>query len=369
MCGQSTVTTKPVWALGLMSGTSLDGIDAALLRTDGERIYELGPWRTVSYRTGLREKLRRLAHGSRDGLDAVEAEMTEMHAEVALALIAEAGQESSDISVAGFHGHTIWHDPTKGRTCQIGDGALLARRLAIDVVNDFRSADVAAGGQGAPLVPLYHLALARSAGEALAPPIAFLNLGGVANITWIGAEGAILAFDTGPGCAMIDDWLRARTGAAYDAGGVLASGGRVDRAVLAELLRQPYFSAPPPKSLDRNDFNSEPLAALSDADGAATLVAFTAATVAAGLKLCRAPARRLLVTGGGRHNPAIMAALAKYASVDVAPVEAMGWRGDALEAEAFAYLAVRSLNGSPLSLPETTGVDRPLSGGVLHRKN
>ena len=357
---------EPVYALGLMSGTSLDGIDAALIRTDGEHVLDFGPWLTVPYETGLRQTLRRLVDGEHGAVAEVEKALTEAHAAAASSLMTEAGFGAEQIRVAGFHGHTVWHDPANGVTRQIGDGALLARRLAIDVVNDFRSADMAAGGQGAPLTPLYHRALARSSKGALAPPVAVLNLGGVANITWIGKDDTLSAFDTGPGCALIDDWLLSRTGAPFDRDGALAARGRVDAAALAVLLRDPYFAAPPPKSLDRNAFESAPLAALSDADGAATLVAFTAQTVALGLNLCRDKAQRLLVTGGGRHNRSLMAALVGRTQIPVERVETIGWRGDALEAEAFAYLAVRSLNGAVLSLPETTGVSQPQRGGVLH---
>lgn len=357
----------PVYALGLMSGTSLDGIDAALIRTDGEQVFEFGPWLTVPYEAGLSQSLRGLIEGNSGDACEVEAVLTEAHAAAAQLLMAEAGYGAENVRVVGFHGHTIWHDPANGVTRQLGDGGLLARRLAIDVVNDFRTADVSAGGQGAPLVPLYHRALARTAKTALALPVAVLNLGGVANITWIGTDNALRAFDTGPGCALIDDWLLARTGAPFDSDGALAARGRVDEAALDILLGDRYFSAPPPKSLDRNTFDSAALAALSDADGAATLVAFTAQAVALGLDFCPAKARRLLVTGGGRHNPSLLAALAERTEIAVEPVETVGWRGDALEAEAFAYLAVRSLNGAVLSLPETTGVRQPQSGGVLHR--
>ena len=364
---RASAGTGPVYALGMMSGTSLDGIDAALIRTDGERVYDYGPWLTAPYEPGLRQALRRLVEGGRERLSEVEKALTEAHAKTAAALIVEAGCGAGEIRVVGFHGHTIWHDPDRGVTNQIGDGALLAHRLAIDVVNDFRAADVAAGGQGAPLAPLYHSALALSAENAIALPVAVLNLGGVANITWIGRDKKLCAFDTGPGCALIDDWLLSRSGSPFDRDGALARRGSIDEAALLRLLHHPYFSAPPPKSLDRNAFDSASLAPLSDADGAATLVAFTAQTVAMGLDLCREKARRLLVTGGGRHNPALLAALGERTGITAEPVEALGWRGDALEAEAFAYLAVRSLNGAPLSLPETTGVSRPLSGGVLHR--
>ena len=368
-----TETGEPVYALGLMSGTSLDGIDVALIRSDGERMYEFGPWITLPYAAELRQSLRRLiAVGpaideEKHGVAAVEVALTEAHSAAVIALLTEAGLQAEQIHVVGFHGHTIWHDPAHGATRQIGDGTLLAECVGIDVVNNFRSADMAAGGQGAPLASLYHCALVRDLGDSLALPLAVLNLGGVGNITWIGHGQGLLAFDTGPGCALIDDWLLSHFGQRYDYDGELAASGEVNEPVLARLMEDPYFSKLPPKSLDRNAFDASPVESLAAADGAATLVAFTAAAVARGLELCPERASQILVTGGGRHNPVIMAALAQLSEIKVGPVEALGWRGDALEAEAFAFLAVRALQGKVLSVPETTGVPRAISGGVLHR--
>lgn len=367
------VIGEPVYALGLMSGTSLDGIDVALIRSDGERVHEFGPWITLPYAAELRQSLRRLiAVGptideAKHGVAEVEVALTEAHGAAVTALLTESGLRAEQIHVVGFHGHTIWHDPTHGATRQIGDGALLAERVGIDVVNDFRSADMAAGGQGAPLAPLYHCALARDSDESLTLPLAVLNLGGVGNITWIGRGQGLLAFDTGPGCALIDDWLLSHCGQRYDHDGELAATGQVNEPVLARLMEDFYFSELPPKSLDRNAFDASPVESLAAADGAATLVAFTAEAVARGLQLCPERVRQMVVTGGGRHNPVIMAALAQRSEIKVDPVEALGWRGDALEAEAFAFLAVRALQGMVLSVPETTGVPRALSGGVLHR--
>ena len=353
---------RAVRAVGLMSGTSLDGIDAALVVTDGEGIVERGPFVTMPYADGLRARLR-AALGHREPGGTVERDLTVAHADAVRALLARAKLAASDIRVAGFHGHTVLHRPREGFTRQIGDGALLARLTGIDVVDDFRSADVAAGGEGAPFAPLYHAALARG----LEAPLAVLNLGGVANFTWIGGDGRLMAFDTGPGNALIDDWVARHTGARYDEDGRIAAQGRVSDAALARLLEHPYFDRSPPKSLDRLDFDLGPVETLATADGAATLAAFTAACVARGARLFPAPAKRVLVTGGGRHNPALMAALAAELKTPVAPVEAAGWDGDALEAQAFAYLAVRSLRGLPLSVPETTGVSAPTTGGTLHR--
>ena len=356
----------PVWALGMMSGTSLDGVDAALIETDGVTVTAFGPWRTASYPDDLRAQLRAVIEG-RGAREEAERGLTAFHAGLAETLLADTGVPRREIAVAGFPGHTVRHDPEAGRTDQIGDGAALARRLGIDVVNDFRSDDVAAGGQGAPLVPLFHAALCRR--SRLAAPLAVLNLGGVANVTWIGgpADDDLLAFDTGPGCALMDDWVLRKTGAALDRDGRLARSGTVDRAALDALMAHAYFDAPPPKSLDRNAFDPAPVSGLSAEDGAATLVAFTAEAVRRALAHMPAPPLLWLVTGGGRHNPALMAALAARLGAPCDPVESVGWQGDALEAQAFGFLAVRSRRGLPLSLPRTTGVPRPLRGGVLHR--
>jgi anhydro-N-acetylmuramic acid kinase len=352
-------------ALGLMSGTSCDGIDAALVETDGRAAIACGPWLTQPYDTAFQARLRATL-GGRGAVAAVERELTERHARAVEELLRRHGLAPAQIGVIGFHGQTILHAPEQRKTWQIGDGALLARLTGIDVINDFRSADVAAGGQGAPLAPLYHAALA----SALARPLAVLNIGGVANVTWIGADGVdgqLLAFDTGPGNAMIDDWALRHTGEPVDRDGRLARAGRVDDEALATLLAHSYFALPAPKSLDRDAFDPAPLRHLSAADGAATLVAFTAAAAVRARDLFPAPVRLWLVTGGGRHNPVLMAALRERLGTPVDPVEAVGWNGDALEAQAFAYLAVRSLRGLPLSLPGTTGVPRPTPGGRLHR--
>ena len=354
-----------MWALGMMSGTSLDGVDAALIETDGVSIAATGPWRTAPYPADLRARLLAVIEG-RGARDEAEQALTRFHADLAEALLAEAGRSRGEIALVGFPGHTVRHEPAAGRTDQMGDGAALARSLGIDVVNDFRSYDVAAGGQGAPLAPLFHAALARRSG--LVPPLAVLNLGGVANVTWIGGpvDEDLLAFDTGPGCALIDDWVLGRTGAAFDRDGGLARAGTVDRAALDALMAHPYFDATPPKSLDRNAFDPAPVRGLAAQDGAATLVAFTAEAAHRALAHLPAPPRRWLVTGGGRHNPAIMAALASRLGALCDPVESVGWNGDALEAQAFGFLAVRSLRRLPLSLPRTTGVPRPVRGGVHH---
>jgi anhydro-N-acetylmuramic acid kinase len=347
--------------IGLMSGTSLDGIDAAFAATDGRGRVETGPALTLPYDEPFRDRLRGALGGTGDTA-AVERALTEAHAAAVRALIER--HALGDIDLIGFHGHTILHRPREGRTWQIGDGALLAALSGIDVVADFRSADVAAGGEGAPFVPLYHQALARG----LARPLAVLNIGGVANVTWIGAgEDEILAFDTGPGNALIDDWMLLHTGRALDEDGAAARRGRVSEAAVERFLADPYFARTPPKSLDRDEFARFRPAGLAAEDGAATLTMMTAASVAAASRHFPAPARRWIVTGGGRRNPTLMDWLAARLGAPVAPVEEVGWNGDALEAQAFAYLAVRSLAGLPLSLPSTTGAKAPTPGGRLHR--
>ncbi|MBK3733018.1 anhydro-N-acetylmuramic acid kinase [Azospirillum brasilense] len=348
--------------VGLMSGTSMDGIDAALVRTDGERRVEPLAFVTIQYEDGFRAELRSCL-GGKGPVDAVERALTDAHADAVRRLLVEAGTEVAAVDLIGFHGQTIFHDPAQRRTWQIGDGARLARATGIAVVDDFRTADVAAGGQGAPLVPLFHRALA----DALPRPLAVLNIGGVANVTWIG-EGTddVIACDTGPGNALVDDWVLSGQGARYDSGGALAAGGLGDEGALAALLAHPYFDLPAPKSLDRDAFDPAPVRGLSVKDGAATLTAFTAASVARIVPLLPAAPLRWLVCGGGRHNATLMGMLADRLGVPVDPVEAVGWNGDALEAEAFAYLAVRSRKGLPLSLPSTTGAPRPMTGGRFH---
>ena len=263
----------------------------------------------------------------------------------------------------GYHGQTVAHRPDRGWTWQIGDGAVLARATGIAVVSDLRSADVAAGGQGAPLLPIYHAALTAG----LERPVAVLNLGGVGNVTFVGADGALVAFDTGPANGLIDSWVEAETGARYDADGALAASGHVDEAVLTAMLDHPYFAAPSPKSLDRNDFTIQPARGLSAADGAATLTAFTAATVAEALDQLPARPKRLIVAGGGRHNPTLLRMIGERTGIAPEASDTLGWDGDAMEAEGFAYMAVRTLKGLPISFPGTTGVPHPLLGGRVDR--
>jgi anhydro-N-acetylmuramic acid kinase len=348
-------------ALGLMSGTSLDGIDVAFLETDGRAQVTPGPALTVPYEDGLRARLRSVL-GGRGPVADVERDLTDAHARAVQEFIAR--HNLGGVDVVGLHGHTILHRPKEGRTWQIGDGARLAKHLGLDVIADFRSADVAAGGEGAPFAPIFHAGLAAG----LERPLAVLNLGGVGNVTWLGeGEADVLAFDTGPGNALIDDWALRHTGSPVDRDGALARAGRVDDQAVVRFLAHPFLARRPPKSLDRDDFRAFMPDHLSPADGAATLTAITAAAVAAARPHFPAPPRRWLVTGGGRHNPALMAALSRVLAAPVEAVERVGWDGDALEAQAFAYLAVRSLDGLPLSFPGTTGVKQPIRGGRLFR--
>ena len=345
-----------------MSGTSGDGIDAALLKTDGERILEIGPALGEPYDEAFRARIKG-AYGRWDPPPGLEHDLTEHHAAVTARLLIKAGLAPHDVGVLGFHGQTILHEPEKHRTRQVGDGAFLAQLTGIDVVNDFRSADKAAGGEGAPLAPVFHRALA----EKLEKPVAILNLGGVGNVTWIGADGTLLAFDTGPANALIDDWMQTQTGTPVDRDGALARSGKVDEAAVLRFLTQPYFGRPAPKSLDRDAFRAFSIEGLNPADGAATLTAITAATVAAALPQLPSRPKRWLVCGGGRRNPAVMDALRQRLPASVEPIEKIGWDGDFIEAQAFAYMAVRSLRGLPISFPRTTGVKQPQTGGKLSR--
>ena len=379
----------PATIIGLMSGTSADGVDAAMLRTDGRNVAEAGESLFVPYSDALRADILALMRGVGDA-EKVAHDLTSVHIQAVNQLINKSNVSRETFSLIGFHGQTIRHAPAEGITVQIGEPARMAAELGIPVVADFRSNDVRHGGQGAPLVPLYHTALAHG----LDTPLMVVNIGGVSNATWIGKEfrvqssefsgkdgnltelrplttaHSLIGFDIGPGNALIDDWVHQHTGQRYDAGGALAQAGMVDSAAMAEFLRDPFFLRDAPKSLDRLEF-----AALvarvrnpnwSVADGAATLTAITAATIALACGAVPASPQQILITGGGRHNAFLMQLIAQSVTMPVLPVETVGWNGDMLEAQAFAYLAARSVQGLPLSLPTTTGVKEPVSGGVLY---
>ena len=359
-----------MFAIGLMSGTSLDGVDAALIETDGESVAQPVAFRGEVYSDAARAELAEATalaltfdrpRASPALVKAGEL-IDRTHALAVHKLLREAGVSAGDVGVIGYHGQTVAHRPDRGWTWQIGDGAVLAAATGITTVSDFRSADVDAGGQGAPLLPIYHAARATG----LAGPVAVLNLGGVGNITFVGEDGTLVAFDAGPANGLIDNWVEAETGARYDVNGALAGSGRVDEAVLTAMLDHPFFAAPGPKSLDRSDFTIQPARGLSVADGAATLTAFTAATVAEALRHVPARPRRLVVAGGGRHNPVLMRMIGERTGLLPEPADVLGWNGDALEAEGFAYMAARTLKGLPISFPGTTGVPAPMPGGVVH---
>lgn len=367
-------------AIGLMSGTSLDGIDVALVETDGETVAAIGPGRTYPYSAddrqlffrALEEAAALTERTERPGtLRAAELLVTTRHAEAVARFLSETGE--GGIDVIGFHGQTVLHRPEERLTIQLGDGARLIEALrpltgaGTRLVHDFRAADVAAGGQGAPFVPAYHQALARRLPSA--GPLMVLNLGGVANITFLDGGADPIACDTGPANALIDDFIKERTGAPFDRGGAAAAAGTVDEAAVERLLRHGFFRLSPPKSLDRNAFRNwvaeqAGLDDLSTEDGAATLTALTAASVAAVLPLLPARPARVIAAGGGAHNPALLAMLEARLGVPVSSAEAVCWSVDFLEAQAFGFLAVRSLKGLPLSFPTTTGVPTPMPGGV-----
>lgn len=358
-------TGTPIRALGAMSGTSLDGVDAAVLETDGESIFNFGSDGYREYLMSEREVLAAaLGQWSGADVDAAAQVTNETHADLLAGF--------DEIDLIGFHGQTLAHDPRGRGTLQVGDGALLAERLQTPVVWDFRSDDVNLGGEGAPLAPFFHFACAKWIGATA--PLCFLNLGGVGNITYVDPrcdapqdQGALLAFDTGPANAPINDLMQARLGQDMDRGGTVAAKGSVENGALELFLAEPYFSRLPPKSLDRNDFPEMIglVQELSDADAVATLTAMSAAAVALGMEHCPTPPSRVLVTGGGRHNPVLMQMLSVSLDCPVEPVESVGLNGDMLEAQAFAYLAVRVARGLPTSSPTTTGVPALVGGGIL----
>lgn len=361
---------KPLTALGLMSGTSMDGVDAALLVTDGVDVFEYGKALNRPYDMNMRADLRsvtgRGACRNGERLKDIERKMTLFHAQVVSELLDAAGLRAQDVDVIGFHGHTVFHSPAEHVSVQIGDGDLLAKQTGIPVVNRFRNADIANGGQGGPMMASYHAALARD----LEKPIAILNIGGVAKMTWIGENGELLAFDTGPGNALLDDWMMKKHGTNMDFDGNTAASGTVNEKIVAALMKAPYFKKQPPKALDRDEFSVkavEQLAGESVADGAATLTAFSAQAAAqAAADFMPKPAKRWIVCGGGAHNPTMVRFLRQRSGAEILLAREIGWNGDFLEAQGYAFLAARSLFGLPISFPATTGVPHSMCGGALH---
>jgi anhydro-N-acetylmuramic acid kinase len=371
-------------AIGLMSGTSLDGVDIALIETDGQALKvarghnnflePLGPTGYRGYSDAEKALLRAATKDAesvvrpddRPGrLPEAEAFVTQAHAEAVERFLAENGLSPSDIDVIGFHGQTVIHRPDHRITIQIGDGPALAARLGIPVVSDLRRADIEAGGQGAPLVPVFHKALAEASG--MEGPFGILNIGGVANATLVDSKGGVIAFDTGPGNALIDEWMQERENKNLDDGGRTAARGRPDEPLLAWLLTHPFFFRKPPKSLDRNWFSHKLAGQLSTEDGAATLTAFTARAVARALDHAPEIPTRWIVAGGGARNGELVRLLTYHLRAEITTADAIGWSSAYLEAQAFAFLAVRSLRGLPITFPATTGVREPISGGVLSR--
>ena len=350
--------------IGMISGTSMDGIDIALLETDGYAHIDFGPAATAPYPAHLREALidflQDPTRAQHDPLHDLERQVTTCFSQALLDFLRQHALDPNTIDLIGLHGQTVYHNPAQRFTRQLGNGAQMAQETGIAVVDQFRLNDVAQGGQGAPLVPLYHQALAST----LAQPLVILNWGGVGNVTYLD-ENTILAFDTGPASALCDDWTRKHFHLPFDEGGRLAQQGCIDQAVLQHWLAHPFFMVPPPKSLDRNAFHAHihHHMSLDPLDGLATLTAFTIHATAKALDHMPQKPRRWLVAGGGRHNDSFMQGLAQMVQVPVEPVESVGWRGDSLEAECFAYLAQRARLGLPLSLPTTTGVPVPCSGG------
>jgi anhydro-N-acetylmuramic acid kinase len=359
-----------------MSGTSLDGVDVAAIDSDGERIFRLGPTGYRPYSDDERALLRQaladaknltLRHERPGVLAEAEAFITRAHAEAVEAFLDAEGIARGDVAVIGFHGQTVLHKPAERLTVQIGDGMALAQRLGLTVAYDFRAADVAAGGQGAPLVPIFHQALARDLDRP--HPIAVLNIGGVANVTFVNG-GDPVACDTGPGNALIDDFMRMKTGNPLDRDGDQAARGKVDEPFIAHVLAHPFFDQPCPKSLDRNDFAlaNIGLPDMSVADGAATLSALTAASVARVVSRLPVPPKAWIVAGGGARNPTLMKMLAaRLAPATVETADAVGWSSQSIEAQAFAYLAMRTLNALPITFPLTTGASAAMAGGIVVR--
>ncbi|MBV9530076.1 MAG: anhydro-N-acetylmuramic acid kinase [Bradyrhizobium sp.] len=361
--------------IGLMSGTSLDGVDIALIETDGVRVEAFGPCGYRSYTEPERQLLRQaLAEApqlarreARPGvLREAERTVTAAHAQAIKAFMSQHGIAPEQVDIVGFHGQTVLHRPERKMTVQIGDAAVLAKAIHIPVMHDFRAADIAAGGQGAPFVPVYHRALTQSLERE--SPIVVVNVGGISNITYIDGADTLIACDTGPGNALLDDFMHRVTGQAFDCDGRMASQGRADHAWIAHALQHPFFTKKPPKSLDRNDFAHFELSDIAPADGAATLTAFTASAIATVVPLLPKPPKSWIVSGGGARNLTLMRLLReRLAPARIEAADVLGWSADAIEAQAFGFLAARSLKGLPLSYPATTGVPMPTTGGIISR--
>ncbi|MBV2142921.1 anhydro-N-acetylmuramic acid kinase [Falsochrobactrum sp. TDYN1] len=364
-------------AIGLMSGTSMDGIDIALLTTDGENRVERGPSHAMSYSDGFRARLkaalldaRSIAErADRPGiLQRLERDLTLLHAVAIQDFLHEYGLKPEEIDVIGFHGQTVLHRPQEALTVQLGDGALLASETRIPVIYDMRAEDMRNGGEGAPLIPAYHTALSANLPIGLEGPVVFVNIGGISNLTYVGEDGALIAYDSGPGNMLIDQWMELHEQGSFDAGGAVAMSGHVVGNIANRYLDHEFFKGNRRRSLDRGDFTVPAREEMSMVNGARTLAFVSAAAILRSASHLPATPRTYIVSGGGRKNQAIMAEFSALAQCDDARVidaDNAGFDGDAMEAEAWAYLAVRSLRGLPLTYPSTTGCDRSVSGGVL----
>lgn len=384
------------FAVGFMSGTSLDGVDVAYIMTDGVDYVEPIAFRTYDYNDGLRARLRSCfgAYEKNANIAEIEDEMTRFHADILKSFMADIGQgnQQYELDIIGFHGQTVTHDPKRHFTWQLGDGELLRTLTQCDVVYDFRQADVAAGGQGAPLIPIYHSArlasLRRASFDTQKKPnflaalnpllrgaVAIVNIGGVSNISWVGEERdleeeiiqniPLLAFDCGPGNALMDDYIFTCLGKKFDKGGAHAARGRADEALILQWMSHEFFTSQPPKSLDRNAWNFVDVSSLSHEDALATLSEFSARSIACARRFLPTPPLMWLITGGGRLNSHLMKRLEALLQVPVKTVDDLGWNGDAIEAEGFAYMAVRRLLNLPISFPTTTCAPHPLCGGKI----
>jgi anhydro-N-acetylmuramic acid kinase len=365
-------------AIGLMSGTSMDGIDVALIETDGEAVHSFGPACAYPYSAAERHLLREAmvagrgltARDTRGGVLALaESMITSKHADCVQAFAEANGIKLSSVDVIGFHGQTVLHRPEQQLTVQLGDGWGLSATLGVPAVYDFRAADMDSGGQGAPLVPVFHRALALRAGLPL--PAAFVNIGGIANVTFVpeGPAEGLIAFDAGPGNCLIDDWALRHTGEPMDRDAKLAMAGTVDRQTLAALISHPYFREPAPKSLDRGAFILDTIGELSPEDGAATLTAFTVAGIAAAAHQLPAHPRIWIVTGGGARNPHMYEGLRRVLGVNTVTADEAGFSTDFMEAQAFAYLAARRTKELPSTFAGTTGVSEPVICGLSANAN
>lgn len=371
---------KEVLAIGLMSGTSLDGVDVAIIKTDGHQVTRFGKACHIPYTVEQRDQLQEaFAHAKRENNPNVrsnsiliaEGVINKLHLDAINEIISINQLQKNDIEVIGFHGQTLLHNPEKGWSWQIGDGRELADNTGIKVVNDFRRFDVENGGQGAPLVPIFHRALLPK--DETNFPIALLNIGGVANLTWFNGHDPndMVAFDTGPGNALLDDWIRKHSDFPYDKDGKFSSKGNVQEILVNDLMNHDYFKEMPPKSLDRDAFDVSSLSMLSHEDGAATLIAFTVNAIKMAEVMCPDFVKKWYVCGGGAHNPTMMQMLSDELYGEVETISSLGFDGDYVEAEAFAFLAVRKLYDLPITFPGTTGILEPSTGGKVYnpRKN